>query len=116
MRTEEYSLPIELPDPIATFFAVSNDADADALERCFTDDALVHDEGHAHLGREAIAAWLREVQRKFAYRTEPLHAVQEGSLVRVRARVTGTFPGSPVELEHEFRLGDGGIESLEIHS
>jgi hypothetical protein len=107
-------MSVELPDPIASFFAVSNGADPAALERCFTDDALVRDERQTHQGRTAIAAWLREVQRKLAYRAEPLHAAREGSLVRVRARVTGTFPGSPVELDHVFRLGNGGIESLEI--
>jgi hypothetical protein len=50
-----------------------------------------------------------------AFTVEPLRVAQQGSSVRVRARVSGNFPGSPVELEHVFRLGGGKIESLEIH-
>jgi hypothetical protein len=33
----------------------------------------------------------------------------------LRARLTGNFPGSSVELDHVFTLEDGKIISLEIH-
>src|SRR6266850_1293872 len=51
---------VPLPDSIASFFEVSNGAEASALEQCFTENAVVHDENHAHQGHEAIRAWLRE--------------------------------------------------------
>jgi len=34
----------------------------------------------------------------------------------VRARLTGEFPGSPVELDHIFKLSNNKIASLEIRS
>jgi len=105
---------VKLPDSIATFFEVSNGAEASALEQCFTENAVVHDEDHAHQGHEAIRAWLREAQRKYAYTVEPLDVLQQDSTVKVRAKVSGNFPGSPVELNHVFRLTDGRIEFLEI--
>jgi hypothetical protein len=105
---------IQLPDSIASFFEVSNGAEASALEQCFTESAVVHDENHTHQGHEAIRAWLREAKRRYAYTVEPLDIVQQDSTAKVRAKVSGNFPGSPVELNHVFRLTDGRIEFLEI--
>jgi hypothetical protein len=105
----------QLPDSIATFFKVSNGSDVSELSQCFAEDALVRDEGRLHRGHEAIEAWLRDARRKYAYRVEPVNAVRQGSIVKVRAKVEGDFPGSPVELEHVFRLAGNRIESLEIH-
>lgn len=109
-------MSIDLPDSIATFFQVSNgSAEASALRDCLDEQAVVRDEGHTHRGYEAIQAWLLEAKRKYAYSVEPLRVVRQGSSVKVHARVSGNFPGSPVELEHVFRLTGGKIESLEIH-
>ena len=37
-----------------------------------------------------------------------------GNIVRLRARLTGAFPGSPVELDYTFTLANDKITSLEI--
>jgi SnoaL-like protein len=105
---------LKMPDSIASFFEVSNGASALALERFLTENAVVHDENQTHRGHEAIRAWLQEAKHKYAYTVEPLHAFQRDSTVTVRARVSGNFPGSPVELNHVFRLTGGKIEFLEI--
>ena len=107
-------MSVRLPDSIVSFFEVSNGAKASALERCFTENAVVHDENHTHQGHDAIRAWLQEAKRKYAYTVEPLDVVQQDSTVIVRAKVSGNFPGSPVELNHVFRLTGGGIQFLEI--
>lgn len=107
-------MSIRLPDSITTFFEVSNGAEASALEQCFTGDAVVQDENHTHQGLEAIRAWLREAQHKYAYTVEPLDVAEQDSIVKVRAKVAGNFPGSPVELDHVFRIAGGRIEFLEI--
>lgn len=104
----------QLPDSITTFFKVSNGSDVSALSQCFAEGAVVRDEGGLHQGHEAIETWLRDARRKYAYRVEPLDAVRQGSIVKVRAKVEGDFPGSPIELEHVFRLAGNRIESLEI--
>jgi len=49
---------VPLPDSIASFFEVSNGAEASALEQCFTENAVVQDESLRHQGRDAIRAWL----------------------------------------------------------
>jgi hypothetical protein len=104
----------KLPDSIVTFFDVSNGVQTQRLPHCFTENAAVRDEGITHNGHEAIGLWLRDSQQKFTYTVEPLEASLQGAIIRVRARVVGNFPGSPVELNHAFTLNGDRIEFLEI--
>jgi hypothetical protein len=60
----------------------------------------MHDEGRDHRGRNAIQQWKREADTKFQYVLEPLDASVARDTVRVRARLTGDLPGSPIELDH----------------
>jgi len=46
--------------------------------------------------------------------SEPLTVVVSGGEATVDARVTGDFPGSPVELRYRFRLEDDRIARFEI--
>jgi len=104
---------LSLPEPIAAYFEADR-RDADAVARCFTNRGVVRDEGHTHLGRIAIAAWKTAASAKYSYVAEPLRVErQDGSHV-VTSRVTGNFPGSPVELRFVFRLERAKIASLEI--
>ncbi len=104
-----------LPNAVTAFFAASNGAGAADVKHCFAKHASVRDEGQTHHGLDAIEAWLRETQGKFAYTVELLDAVPDGDLLKVRAKVSGNFPGSPAELEHVFGMDGDLIESLEIH-
>jgi hypothetical protein len=45
---------------------------------------------------------------------EPLDASVSEKIVTLRARLTGAFPGSPVELEYTFTLANDQITSLDI--
>lgn len=103
-----------LPDSISSFFKISNGAEDSALPQCFSEHAVVNDENREYHGHEAIRAWLREARRKFTFTVEPLHVEQRHATVKVNARVAGDFPGSPVELEHVFRLSAGRIDFLKI--
>ena len=105
---------IELPKPIAYYFGAQKSRDVEAQTRCFTDDALVHDEGQDYRGRDAIRGWKERVQAKFEYDCEPLAVTIDGSDARVLVRLTGNFPGSPVELEHRFTLKNDEIAELFI--
>jgi hypothetical protein len=74
----------------------------------------VRDEGREHRGVAAIKAWHREANAKFRYVVEPLEASVTGPAVVVRARVSGDFPGSPIEPRFTFAVSDGRIASLEV--
>ena len=107
-------MPLKLPNPVATYLAAEKAKDADMLAESFADDAWVHDEGQIHRGREAIRSWKREADAKYQYVMEPLEASVGEKVVKLRARLTGNFPGSPLELDHTFTFENDRITSLEI--
>jgi len=105
---------LTLPDPIATYFNADT-RDADAIARCFTPQAVVKDEGRTYAGLEAIKAWKAAVAAEFSYTSEPFALEQKDGCHVVTSRVTGSFPGSPIDLRYRFRLERGlMIASLEI--
>ena len=105
--------PILLPPPIAAYFAADT-ADGNATARCFSESAVVIDERREHRGRPAITRWRAEATAKYHYTSEPLAVDVSKPEVTVTARVTGDFPGSPVELQYRFTLEGASIARLEI--
>jgi LPS sulfotransferase NodH len=112
MRTRA-DTPIDLPGPIAAYFAADGSDEA-RVARCFTENAVVVDERREHQGRRAIAQWKTEATKKYHYTSEPLEADISAADVTVIARVTGEFPGSPIELQYRFTLAGDHIARLEI--
>src|SRR6266436_3733501 len=55
--TEENTMTLDAPEPIAAYLAAEEAKDADAVSRCFTEDGTVHDEGRDYRGRDAIRQW-----------------------------------------------------------
>ena len=104
---------VNLPRPIANYFAADEDG-AEALSQCFTEDAVVKDEGQTYNGRVAIKEWKAHASEKYQYTSEPLALDQDGRKVVVTSRLTGNFPGSPVNLRFFFELNGEKIKSLEI--
>ena len=107
-------MPIEMPEPVARYFAAERDHDADALARCFVDDGTVRDEGRTVHGPAAIRQWNIDATDKYHHTVEPLEVREEAGKIIVIGRVSGTFSGSPVDLQHVFELQGGRIASLEI--
>jgi len=104
---------INLPAPIATYFTADL-KDGEAVARCFTDTAVVKDEGQTYAGRQAIQAWKTDVSAKYSYVSEPKAIATEGDRTVVTSRLTGDFPGSPVDLRFFFLLDGDKIAELEI--
>ncbi|HXM95602.1 MAG TPA: nuclear transport factor 2 family protein [Candidatus Dormibacteraeota bacterium] len=109
-------MALDVPKPVAAYLVAEEAKDADALSRCFTEDGTVHDEGRNYRGRESIRQWKQEVDAKYRYVLQTINAQTHGDRVTVRARLTGEFPGSPVELDHIFKLSIDKIASLKIRS
>jgi ketosteroid isomerase-like protein len=114
--TEENSMPLDVPEPVAEYLAAEGAKDAHALSRCFTEDGTVHDEGQDYHGRDSIRQWKQAADAKYRYVLQTVSVQMFGDLVTVRARLTGEFPGSPAELDHIFKLSGNKISSLEIRS
>jgi hypothetical protein len=106
---------IELPPAIAAFFHATNTREFADFLSLFAADAHVNDEANDHYGAE-IAAWIDRATAD----TQPTADVtgitsDEGQLI-VTARVSGNFPGSPIQLHYYFTLMDEKIANLLIKS
>ena len=109
-------MDVNLPGPIATYVAAENSGDVEALAQCFAEDAIVRDEGQTIEGLTAIKQWKAETKKKYQHTIEPLASAQKGDKFIVTNRLTGNFPGSPIDLEFVFTLVADKIASLEICS
>ena len=109
-------MSLKLPAPIATYVIVENGNDPMAMERCFAIDATLRDEGQVFEGLSAIQQWKAETKKKYQHTVEPLAYLptQDGGVVTMR--LTGKFPGSPIEVKFTFVIQDDRIKSLDIHS
>ena len=106
-------MTLELPEPVATYF-IADKGDSEAVSQCFTENANVKDEGHTYKGRAAVKKWKAEASTKYQYTCEPFACEQKDGKVVVTSRLTGNFPGSPVNLRFCFELEGDKIASLEI--
>lgn len=103
-----------LPRVILRYITAANDGRIDDAAACFAEDALVHDEHQDHRGFEAIRNWIAGTTESSQPQNEVLSAAEEGGTHHVRSKISGNFPGSPVELELDFVLVDEKISRLTI--
>src|SRR5712664_3859293 len=94
----------QIPEIIEMYFRASNANDVEKLVSCFSTDAVVIDENKTHRGAAAIKRWSVNVRKKYEFKTEILRSVQKANTVVVTAKLSGTFPGSPVDLDFKFTL------------
>ena len=105
--------PLNLPKPIAAYFSADK-GDAKAVSECFTENAVVKDEGHTYRGRPAIEKWKTDTSAKYQYTCEPLACEEKDGKTVVTSHLVGNFPGSPVDLRYFFGLEGDKIASLEV--
>lgn len=105
-------MSLELPEPIAAYFAGTNNHDIDAMLAPFAEAAIIRDEGQERRGLAAIQEWMEETTRKYRVTV----AITDVAKTVVTGRVSGNFPGSPVELRYAVTLAGDKIARLEILS
>lgn len=109
-------MSIELPKPLAAYYAAKNQKDIDGMLACFAADASVRDEGEDKRGHIEIREWMEETTRKYGVTVDPREISSEAEKPVVAALVAGNFPGSPVILHYHFTLAGGAITHLEINA
>jgi hypothetical protein len=105
-----------LPKPIALYVSAENSGDTNLFDQCFAENATVRDENETHKGLADIKKWKAETKKKYQHTVDPLRIVERDGKFTVTSRLTGNFPGSPIELNFIFRLQSDKIVSLEILS
>jgi hypothetical protein len=105
---------IELKRPIAAYYSACNSQNFTAVVALFVEGATVEDEGRTHRGATEIRLWAEKTQEEYRFTLTPLETRQEGDTVTVSTNVSGTFPGSPIDLNFVFRLNGDKISALTI--
>lgn len=103
---------MNLPQVIADLVNAQNNFDNVAYANCFSETAVVLDEGKTHNGKLEIQEWIKKANKEYQALVRPL----EYSTIEeiLKAEVSGNFPGSPIVLSYHLRLKEGLIESLRI--
>ena len=107
-------MAIKLPRIIKKYVDASNAHDVKSILACFSDDAVVHDEGETLHGKKSIEGWIVKTIEKYKFQFKPLRIKGDDPEVIVAVEVSGTFDGSPVTLDYHFTVENEKISSLTI--
>jgi hypothetical protein len=105
---------MKLPAVIDNYIRASNAHDVMSILSCFSEDAVVRDEGETLRGKKAIEGWIAKTIEKYKFQFKPLSVNEDDGEVVVSVEVSGTFPGSSVTLDYHFKLKNEKILSLAI--
>jgi ketosteroid isomerase-like protein len=107
---------VKLPSPIQHYVDASNAHDVKSILECFTDAAMVRDENATHRGKIDIGHWATTTTEKYKFQFKALSSRERGNESIVSVEVSGTFPGSPISLDHHFTIANDKIACLTIDS
>ena len=105
---------MNLPKVISDLVTAQNQYDSAAYANCFSETAVVFDEGETHTGRKAIQEWIEIANEKYKSVMKPLSIAHEGKTSVLSAACSGTFDGSPIILKFHFDIKDGLIQTLKV--
>lgn len=91
-----------------------NNYDSRAYTDCFSETAIVHDEGKTHTGKAQIRQWIEHSNKEYQAVLKPLDYKKNGTEHLLTAEVSGNFPGSPAVLQFHLGLEGELIQSLKI--
>src|SRR2546427_176769 len=94
----------ELPAPIHAYFAAKKNNNVEGMVASFSETATVRDEDKERRGLANIREWIVETNKKYRYDVEIRAATPKGNKTIVACRLTGDFPGSPVDVSYTFGL------------
>lgn len=103
---------MNLPKVLIDLVAAQNCSDSAAYANCFSETAIVFDEGKKHTGRSAINNWIAKANQVYKTKMKPLN--YSATKQTGEAEISGTFPGSPLVLTYQFEIKEGKIQSLKI--
>jgi hypothetical protein len=107
-------MSLQLPVPIERYIQIANSDTSEAVPECFAADAIVRDEGQTYEGVAAIKDWMAATKKKYGHTVTPLELAEHGGQSVLKARLAGSFPGSPITVHFNFVLAGGKIRSLAI--
>ncbi|WEK71418.1 MAG: nuclear transport factor 2 family protein [Candidatus Chryseobacterium colombiense] len=105
---------MNLPKVVSELVRTQNNFDSAAYANCFSETAIVFDEGKTHNGRKEIENWIADANERYKSTMQPLSYEENGRESILEAEVLGTFPGSPLVLKFHFEIADDQIQNLKV--
>ncbi|MCD0488835.1 nuclear transport factor 2 family protein [Pedobacter sp. MC2016-14] len=103
---------MNLPKVISDLVKTQNNFDRIAYANCFSETAVVFDEGKTHKGRKEIEHWIADANKRYKASMKPVSFEEQESILKVE--VSGNFEGSPIVLSYHLEIDDELIQSLSI--
>ncbi|MDJ1498702.1 nuclear transport factor 2 family protein [Cytophagaceae bacterium DM2B3-1] len=101
-----------LPKVVDDLVAAQNTFDSVAYANCFSETAVVSDEGKTHKGRKEIEHWIADANERYQAVMKPVSFEKNETESLLKAEVSGTFPGSPILMTFHLEIADELIQSL----
>ena len=105
---------MNLPKIITHLVAAQNNFDSVAYAKCFSETAVVFDEGRTHKGRKEIEIWIADANKRYEAGMKPVSFEEKETGSILKAEASGNFPGSPILMSYHLKIADELIQSLKI--
>ena len=105
-----------LPKAIANLIEAQNHFDSAAYAECFSETAIVFDEGKKYTGKAEIRKWISEANEKYKAVMKPIGFTSSANAGVLSAEISGSFDASPIVLKYYFEINAEHIQSLKITS
>jgi ketosteroid isomerase-like protein len=105
---------MNLPNVVSDLVNTQNNFDSVAYANCFSETAVVFDEGKTHNGRKEIEHWIADANERYKATMKPVSFEEKETESILKVEVSGTFAGSPIVLSYHLEIADELIQSLKI--
>ena len=105
---------MNLPKVIEDLVIAQNNFDSVAYANCFSETAVVFDEGKTHNGRKEIEHWIDDASKRYKTVMRPVSFEEKENESLLKAEVSGDFPGSPIVMTYHLQIAGELIQSLKI--
>jgi hypothetical protein len=105
---------MNLPKVVSDLVTTQNNFDSVAYAACFSETAVVYDEGKTHTGRKEIQHWIADANERYEATMQPVSFEEKGTESILKVVASGKFDGSPIGLSYHLALAEGLIQSLKI--
>jgi len=105
---------MNLPKVVSDLVKTQNNFDSVAYANCFSETAIVYDEGKMHKGRKEIEHWIADANERYEATMQPLSFEEKETESILKAEASGKFDGSPIVLSYHLEIANDLIQSLRI--
>lgn len=105
---------MDIPKVLTELVKAQDNFDSTSYADCFTETAVVVDEGKTYNGKKEIKSWIEIANKEYQVTMKPIEYSKTTEILK--AEVSGNFPGSPVILFYNLNFKNELIQSLRITS